>query len=329
MFIAGVFADRFGLEEKREIEMAALLHDIGHLPFSHSFEDYFGNLTGMSHEEAGIRMIAGKKPFHDSDLPGILENLDVDIATVTGILGKKRDVDRISGIVSGPVDSDELDYLRRDAYYCGVQVGSIDYRRVINTVVMKDGKIVIEEKGVPSMEILSVSRIQMYRSVYWHKTCRIAQGMIRNALELLETPPENPFSMRDDELFSLLLADRRSSGIARDVMNRRIYKVYGKYPYSPENIARIKEILQRSGIESREYVLDVIPPEYFRGSERVKSNITVLKDGKEYQISDESPLIRSLEATLESRFIILSASSEGRQKMPESLAEDKFRQASS
>ncbi|MCL4332996.1 MAG: HD domain-containing protein [Candidatus Thermoplasmatota archaeon] len=319
MFIAGFFADRFGIKEKGEIEIAALLHDLGHLPFSHSFEEYFTGVTGLTHEEAGVRMIRGEKPFSDSSIPGILENIGVDTALVVDILRKGKRSDGISGIISGPVDSDEMDYLRRDSYYCGIPIGSVDYRRVINTVQLYDGRIVIEEKGIPSMELLTVSRIQMYRSVYWHKTCRIAQGMVSNALELLEEKVEQPFTMRDDQLVGILLEDRATKDIMENVLYRKLFKVMHRYPYSQELAASIRDALADSGFERHRYVLDVIPPENFRGSERVKSNISVMKNGREFPMDEVSPLVKSLEETLEGRIIVLSVDQDHAGSLPASL----------
>ncbi len=328
MFLAGEFAEHFSLPRRSELEIAALLHDIGHTPFSHSFEQYFKQKTGMSHEDAGLAIIRGETPFENSSIPALIEETGADLKFVTGILQKKPGSKAYSRIVSGPLDSDELDYVRRDAYYCGVSVGFVDYRRVINTVVLRKDQILAEEKGIPALENVSVARIQMYRTVYWHKTARIAQGMFQNALQLADPDIPNPFVLRDDELVSIMVQDRKAGELVKSILARKLFKVHGRYPYTEENFSKLKDLISRTDLKDHEYILDVIPPVDFVGSERVKSNISVLVGSEEMPAGKVSPLIRALEDTLENRTIVLSVSGLRADSLPASLDERKFRKAS-
>lgn len=308
MHLANLFADALGVEDKELVMASALLHDVGHPPLSHSNEQIFHEITGMEHLDAGIAMIQGRGIFSESSLPEILESINISPSDVVSVLKGTSDRFRIlSRMVSGPIDVDELDYMRRDSLYSGVQIGNVDHRRVINVALVHNNDIMIEEKGIGTLESILIARILMYSTVYFHKTSRIAQTMTGYVISENRELFSHPFSMDDVDLFHILktLKDNR---IADALLKRNLYKPVLRIPYSEEIYSEISEKLsQKTGLKWTDYILDVIPPLEFSGPGRIKSDLRVLNPDGITEITDVSPLVRALRETLENRFIVLSA----------------------
>ena len=307
MHLASLFSEALDIVDKDLVMAAALLHDVGHPPLSHSNEDIFREITGMDHLEAGIAIISGKGNFAYSSLPETLENVGINPADVVSVLrGNDSKLRILSRMVSGPIDVDELDYLRRDALYCGVQMGNVDHRRIINVAVKHENDIVIEEKGIGTLESILISRMLMYGTVYFHKTSRIAQIMtgyvIRDNRELFS----QPFAMDDPDLIHILKT-LENNNIARAILRRNLFKPILRVPYNPETLQHIRETMEsQQGLNDTDYIVDVIPPLEFTGPGRVKSDLKVLRDGGATEITEASPLIGALRKTLENRHIIVS-----------------------
>lgn len=308
MHLADLFSEALDIEEKDLVMASALLHDVGHPPLSHSNEDVFKEITGMEHLDAGLALIEGKGIFSDSSVPESLESMDINPSDVVSVLkGDQQKFRILSRMVSGPVDVDELDYLRRDALYCGVQMGNVDHRRIINVAVKHDNDIVIEEKGIVTLESILIARILMYSNVYFHKTSRIAQIMTGFVIKRHRELFTNPFAMDDPDLFQILKT-LRDDRIARALLKRELYKPLLKVPYNAGTKEDIRESLEKMpGLEATDYIIDVIPPLEFTGPARVKSDLKVLKNSSTTKLTEASPLIGALRETLEHRSIIVSA----------------------
>ena len=307
--LASEASEAFGIRDKDLLQVSALLHDIGHPAMSHSVENYFEKLTGMDHLEASRRIIRGKKPFEDSEIPAILEKFSLSPLDVASIIsGKSSTYPVLSKLISGPTDIDEMDYLRRDALFTGVAMGHIDHRRIFNISSLDDTSIYIEEKGVPAAESLLIGRILMYNSVYFHKTARIAQLMLEKALEISDLDLGNPFRITDHDLMDKLLNDRNAGHIARFIIERRLYKPVLKTAYSGEKLSSIKKKIGELGSDADEKTItDIIPPLDFTGEGRIKSSIQVLSGGRKVDIRELSPLVAALYGTMEQRHILVSA----------------------
>lgn len=308
MHLASLFSEALDLEEKQLVMISALLHDIGHPPLSHSNEEIFEEITGLDHLQAGLAIIEGKGDFSGSSLPGILESVGLDPKDVTSVLlGKRKDRRVLSRLISGPMDVDELDYMRRDSLYCGVQIGNVDHRRILNVALVHNNDIMVEEKGLGTMESVLIARILMYSTVYFHKTSRIAQKMtgyvIRENMELFK----DPFHMDDSDLFQVL-KDLRDNRIAQSLLRRELFKPIFKLPYRPELAQGINDSLGNdSKLGEHDYIVDVIPPLEFSGPGRIKSDLNVLTPNGIMNITEVSPLVRALSETLENRTITVSA----------------------
>lgn len=308
MHLASLFSEALDLEEKELVMVAALLHDIGHPPLSHSNEGIFDEMTGLDHLQAGLAMIEGKGLFSDSSLPVILESIGIKPSDVVSVLLNRRTDQRVlSRLISGPMDVDELDYMRRDSLYCGVQIGNVDHRRILNVALVHNNDIMVEEKGLGTMESVLIARILMYGTVYFHKTSRIAQIMTGYVINEHRDLFQNPFKMDDNDLFHILKG-LRDNRIAQSLLQRELFKPIFKLPYSPDLWERIKEALQTNNrLGQYDYIIDVIPPLDFSGPGRIKSDLSVLTPNGIMNITEVSPLVRALRETLENKTIIISA----------------------
>ena len=157
-------------EEEQATKIAILLHDIGHGPYSHALENIL--IKNVSHEEISILIM--KKM--NEELKGKLQ-MAIDI--FTDVYSKKF----LHQLVSGQLDVDRMDYLTRDSFFTGVSEGVIGYDRIIKMLTVHQGELMIEEKGIYSIEKFLVSRRFMYWQVYLHKTVLCAEKMLINIME--------------------------------------------------------------------------------------------------------------------------------------------------
>jgi HD superfamily phosphohydrolase len=157
-------------EEEQAAKIAVLLHDIGHGPYSHALEHTL--IKGVSHEE--ISLLLMKKM--NEEFEGKMQ-MAIDI--FTNHYSKKF----LHQLVSGQLDVDRMDYLIRDSFFTGVTEGVIGYDRIIKMLTVHDGELMVEEKGIHSIEKFLVSRRFMYWQVYLHKTVLCAEKMLVKIIE--------------------------------------------------------------------------------------------------------------------------------------------------
>ena len=155
-------------EESQAAVLAILMHDVGHGPFSHALESI---LVNIEHEH--ISMLLMQQLQKEFGKP-----IELAIQIFTNQYPKKF----LYQLVSGQLDMDRLDYLNRDSFYSGVSEGVVGYDRIINMLDVHDDNIVVEEKGIYSIEKFLVARRLMYWQVYLHKTCLVADLMLKNAI---------------------------------------------------------------------------------------------------------------------------------------------------
>lgn len=157
-------------QEEESAAIAILLHDIGHGPFSHSLESTL--VKGVSHEH--ISSLIMDEINHD--LHG---QLDLAIAIFRGDYHKKF----LHQLVSSQLDADRMDYLNRDSFFTGVSEGVISFDRIINMLTVANNELVVEEKGIYSIEKFLIARRLMYWQVYLHKTVLSAEQLLIKILQ--------------------------------------------------------------------------------------------------------------------------------------------------
>jgi len=167
-------------EDVQILRLAALLHDIGHTPFSHAIEPFYKDLLGIGHEEI-TRMI-----ILESEIRDILNYFGYDPKTITAIIEGRYKEPLYNQLLSSDIDVDRMDYLIRDATHTGVTYGMIDLQRIISTLVVDgDGNIAILDKGIDALENFYLARMHMYKTVYYHKTVVGYETLLRSIYEVL------------------------------------------------------------------------------------------------------------------------------------------------
>jgi HD superfamily phosphohydrolase len=303
MFLADVASRRFGLsdDERTLVVAAALLHDIGHGPFSHASEPLMEELLHCTHDE--IDEIVEEKA---GDL---LRASAIDPAELCAVVKGKHS---LSGIIHGDLDVDRMDYLLRDAYYTGAPYGSVDAQRLIRHLIRTDAGTVLDENGVNAAESLLIARTLMRPTVYFHHVSRIGEHMFQLAvLEHLDgaKKEECQHLMRMDDAACMHALRTSEKPVARELSlrlyERRLYKraIYaGSDQVSTplfEQGAPIekcrefaKKIASEAGLLPHEVLVDIpsIPSEMSLGV-RVKNRHTVVG------FKEISPRIQILNAT--------------------------------
>ncbi len=157
-------------DEEIAVKAAILLHDVGHGPFSHALEHVV--VQGVHHEQLSLQIMQKM----NRDLSG---QLSLAISIFTDQYHKPF----LHQLISGQLDVDRMDYLSRDSFFCGVSEGVIGYDRILKMLTVHNGQLMIEEKGIYSVEKFLVARRQMYWQVYLHKTVLGAEKMLVKILE--------------------------------------------------------------------------------------------------------------------------------------------------
>jgi hypothetical protein len=204
----------------RHIRLAALLHDIGHYPFSHALEE-----AGLLNHEA-----LAERHLASGELAAVLDRARVDPRRLLALI-QGTATEPLAGLVSGGLDVDKLDYLSRDALMCGVPYGVIDVDRLLAslTLATADGRrlMALHEKGLTALESLLFARYQMYRNVYWHHAVRAATVMfkrlVRCAIKAGQITAEAVALATDDGLLHEL-SQHDTTGLAQALRERRLAK---------------------------------------------------------------------------------------------------------
>lgn len=265
-------------EESKAVTIAILLHDIGHGPFSHALESCI--VPSIHHEDLSILLMKRLNIEFEGALTLAIE-----------IFENKYDKKFLHQLVSGQLDMDRMDYLNRDSFYTGVSEGVIGFDRILKMICVIDDQLVIEEKGIYSIEKFLIARRLMYWQVYYHKTVISAEQLLvkvlRRAKEisvqgkvLFATPSfsfllkNNPsaddfkgderyldaFANIDDhDIYSAIKVwtndeDVILSKLCTELINRRLYsiEIQNENISSKEYDEKLKEVIEKWGISEED-----------------------------------------------------------------------------
>jgi HD superfamily phosphohydrolase len=345
--IANRIAKNLGLE-KHEGDLvccAALLHDVGHGPFSHTLENVINEILGMNHMEFTERIILGEEDnVHEDDrkefgevrrICDILESHSIEPREVAKLV-RGGGEHRLGHIIHGTIDVDQIDYLLRDAHYTGVAHGIIDVDRLVETISIFDDSLVIDKKGVAAVEGLLVARALMFSSVYFHKTVRISEMMIARAVEYSEKDIASVRKMVDAELMSWLL---EQGGLQRSIALMLKYRQLYKKIYEldedqlgeeeKKGLDSLKEPSKRNALESEickasgappgSVIVDVPRSELDLSEPRLNMvDLRVFDEGETYELESLSPLGNALKTRKTSDWcLMVSADKRYRDKAKE------------
>ncbi|MBO6212651.1 HD domain-containing protein [Algoriella sp.] len=190
------------IEEENAALIAILLHDLGHGPFSHSLEHSI--INGLHHEEVSLRLM--------EELNQIFENkLSVAIQIFKGEYHKKF----LSQLVSSQLDVDRMDYLKRDSFYTGVVEGNINPERIISMMNVSQNELVIEAKGISSVEKFLMARMFMYMQVYMHKKSFTAENFLISVLKRAKELVKGGENLFATSAFNYFLEDNEKGNLSR------------------------------------------------------------------------------------------------------------------
>lgn len=293
-------------EQIANIRLAALLHDVGHGPFSHLFEEVLQTKKKVSHEDIG------KKIILHSEIGDILSKSGFNKKLITKLAFGDSKYRFVNEIVSGSLSADMMDYLQRDAYFTGAEHAKIDHKRIIQSLYVYKNKLALDRSALYSFESMILSRYQMFKAVYFHKTVRSAEVMLLESIRLADE--EEGFTSLDlgdyvmltDEyvvarILSLpeITADlRRAKKIAQDYQNRRLLKcVFEKImtQKSFKNQNQIREkIAGKAKIDKNDVIVDTSVTSSLPltpSKEKTKSITLITKDTKG-SVAKEIPFSR-------------------------------------
>ena len=313
-------------EEKEGVLVAILLHDIGHGPFSHTLEQSI--VKGLSHEDLSLLIIHEMNIEFDNRL-----SLAIDIFT------DRYPKRFLHQLVSSQLDMDRLDYLSRDSYFTGVAEGTISAHRIIKMLTVSNDELVVESKGIYSIENFIISRRLMYWQVYFHKTVMAAEYMLINILNrakylsgkgirLFSSPSFNTFlnnqltredfeenrqwiaefmKLDDFDVFASIKVwmhneDMILSSLCTNLVNRHLYKVLiQNEAFLPSFVDAIrKELKIKHGVSEDE-------SKYFLVEDMVTNSAYSLNDDKIKIIFKDNTLMDVSEASDQLNISVLSS----------------------
>jgi HD superfamily phosphohydrolase len=253
-------ADWISREGALSFLCACLLHDLGHFPYTHSLKELslrsHESLTGAIILAEPMKSLVGACGA-DPTLTAAIVDESFLAAEAHGEYGNKGNNELLfyRKLLSGCLDPDKLDYLNRDARYCGVPYGALDVDFIFSRLIPSfERGTDIDSRLIPNVEAILFAKYLMFRTVYWHRQVRAATSMIKKALlEGLESGKfagEELYDLDDQGLFALL-REKTASPLAEAVWNGKLYSVAAEIPYIKADHACLLDIKKRSHHEKQ------------------------------------------------------------------------------
>jgi len=257
-------------DDIQNLRLAGLLHDIGHGPFSHLFEEIFEEKRKISHEDLGRDIIL------KTEIGDIISKNGFDKKLITKLAFGDSKLQFMNEIISGTLSADIMDYLLRDGYFTGAEHAKIDHHRLTHSLDVYKNKLALDKSSLVNFETMMISRFQMFKAVYFHKTVRAGEVMLLEAMALAEGELglssmnlDEYLKLSDDVILAKLLnlpehnsKLKASKKIATDYLNRNLFKSVFESTLAGKAITKKRmqelrgEISKKSKIDINEIFVD-------------------------------------------------------------------------
>lgn len=286
----------------RHARVAALLHDIGHGPYSHNLEPLIERATGHAHDDVHDLL-------YETELADILTDHALDPDRIADLIQGEG---KLGQLIAGDLDVDRMDYLVRDAHHTGVPYGTIDVMRLVRQLTFDDGTLALQEGNVQTAESLLIARSLMRSVVSHHHVARISRAMLLRAAErLLDTDTVTPTDLRrmDDYEFRVALRQTPATQpLSRRLDTRNLFKRvrWAELHTVPKRVLDAefdtvreyeREIAEIAGVEPYKVILDV-PPR----PTATQAETRVIVNGDVRRLDQQSALVDALHATHQSQW---------------------------
>jgi len=257
-------------DDIQNLRLAGLLHDIGHGPFSHLFEEIFEEKRKISHEDLGRDIIL------KTEIGDIISKNGFDKKLITKLAFGDSKLQFMNEIISGVLSADIMDYLLRDGYFTGAEHAKIDHHRLTHSLDVYKNKLALDKSSLVNFETMMISRYQMFKAVYFHKTVRAGEVMLLEAMDLAEGELglssmnlDEYLQLSDDVILAKLLnlpehnsKLKASKKIATDYLNRNLFKSVFETTLTGKAITKKRmqelreEVSKKSKIDINEIFVD-------------------------------------------------------------------------
>jgi len=222
-------------DQAQEVRLAALLHDVGHGPFSHMYEEVLSEKSGTTHEDISERIV------RETSVGDILQKHGFSPRQMSAFaVGRQGGKPRfMNEIIAGGLSADIMDYLLRDSYFTGVEYGAVDIQRIVDSLQTVEDRLVLDSAALHAFEALLLARYQMFKAVYFHRTVRAAELMLVHSMQLADgalgltdlTDLDRYLDLTDEVVLHQLAHLDQSTAelkearrLAVDFLNRRLVK---------------------------------------------------------------------------------------------------------
>ncbi len=307
--------------ERLLVLCAALLHDLGHGPFSHAFENVFET----DHEYFTRQILLG-----DTEVNRVLRCVADDFPEkVAQVIEKTYPNELVVSLISSQIDADRMDYLQRDAYYTGVSYGHFDMERILRVMRPRKNGVVIKESGMHAIEDYIMSRYQMYLQIYFHPVSRSAEVVLNHILKRVKVLCQQGYQFKQEPTYfqpffkgnvtvedylaldeSILLAyfqfwihedDPILSDLCRRFVNRKLFQYVNLNPNEHAEVyEKLCRLFKEAGYDPDYYVVhdstSDLPYDFYRpGTEGTKKPIFLLmQDGTQRELSEQSLIVEAI-----------------------------------
>ena len=331
MHLAGEIAESLAAtsdladDQIQEIRLAALLHDVGHGPFSHMYEEVLSEKSKTTHEDISQRIV------RETSVGDILRRHGFSPRKMSSFaVGRQGSKPRfMNEIIAGGLSADIMDYLLRDSYFTGVEYGRVDVRRIVDSLRAADGRLVIDDAALHAFEAMLLARYQMFKAVYFHRTVRAAELMLVHSMELADealgltdlSDLDRYLDLTDEVVLHRLssldegtAALKEARKLAVDFLDRRLVKcVFERLVQRRDRVVEqlfdkgrlrdqvVEDLAERAGVDPMRVFLDVptTPSVPYTSSREALTHIRVFRrEGKRTAVTaipiGELPLVGSI-----------------------------------